>query len=58
MNMINKCITFGIKKLATRSLQSKHSPLISQTLVPAVKQGEYFKYLGGYYDFALFTLFS
>ena len=50
---VDKCTTFGIKKFSTRSLQFQPSLLINHTQVPAVKQGESFRYLGRYFDFAM-----
>ena len=50
---VDKCITFGIKKFSTRSLQFQPSLLINDTPVLAIKQGESFRYLGRYFDFAM-----
>ena len=50
---VDKCTTFGIKKFSTRSLQFQPSLLSNHAPVPAVKQGESFRYLGRYFDFAM-----
>ena len=50
---VDKCTTFGIKKFSTRSLQFQPSLLINHAPVPTVKQGESFRYLGRYFDFAM-----
>ena len=44
---------FCIKKFSTRSLQFQPSLLINYAPVPAVKQGESFRYLGRYFYFAV-----
>ena len=49
---IDKCITFGIKKLYTKSVQ--YLPKLSiNVLVPCVKMGDSFRYLGRYFDFTM-----
>ena len=50
---VDKCTTFGIKKFSTRSLQFQPSLLINHAPVPTVRQGESFRYLGRYFDFAM-----
>ena len=50
---VDKCTTFGIKKSSTRSLHFQPSLLINHAPVPAVKQGESFRYLGHYFDFSM-----
>ena len=47
---VDKC-TFGIKKFSTSSLQFQPKLLINSELIPPVKQGESFKYLGRYFNF-------
>ena len=48
---VNKCSTFGIKKVLTRSAQYLPKLLITNSLIPTIKIGESFKYLGGFFDF-------
>ena len=50
---IDKCITFGIKKLYTKSVQYLPKLLINGVLVPCVKMGDSFRYLGRYFDFTM-----
>ena len=50
---VDKCTTFGVKKVSTHSLQFQPSLLINHAPVPAVKQGESFRYLGCYFDFSM-----
>ena len=50
---VDKCSSFGIKKYSTRSLQFQPKVLISSTLVPTVKNGESFKYLGRFFNFEM-----
>ena len=46
-----KCSTFGIKKSATKSIQFLPKLLINGVLIPTVKIGESFQYLGRYFNF-------
>ena len=48
---VGKCSTFGTKKEATKSTQYLPKLFISNKLVPRVKIGESFCYLGLYFDF-------
>ena len=48
---VDKCSTFGIKKEATKSTQYLPKLFIRNELVPRVKIGESFCYLGRYFDF-------
>ena len=48
---VDKCTTLGIKKFSTISLQFQPKLLINSELIPPVKQGESFKYLGRYFNF-------
>jgi len=48
---VDKCSTFGIKKSSTKSIQYLPKLIINNDLVPTVKIGESFKYLGRYFDF-------
>ena len=50
---VEKSTTFGIKKFYTHSLQFQPSLFINHAPVPAVEQGESFRYLGRYFDFAV-----
>ena len=48
---VDKCSTFGIKKVLTRSAQYLPKLLIGNRLIPSIKIGESFKYLGRFFDF-------
>ena len=48
---VEKCTNFGIKKFSTISLQFQPNLLINSKVIPLVKQGESFKYLGRYFNF-------
>ena len=48
---VDKCCTFGMKKLSTKSVQYLPKLLINSVLVPCVKIGESFRYLGRFFDF-------
>ena len=48
---VDKCTTFGIKKFSTCSLQFQPELLINSKVVPPVKNGEYFKYFGRFFNF-------
>ena len=50
---VDKCITFGIKKFSSRSLQFQPKLFINTKLLPVVKNGESFKYLGRYFNFEM-----
>ena len=50
---VDKCITFGIKKFSTRSLQFQPKLLVNSKSVPTVKNGESFKYLGRFFNFEM-----
>ena len=45
---VDKCVTFGIKKFSSRSLQPKL--FINNEIAPTVKSGDSFKYLGHYFN--------
>ena len=51
VSSVDKFSTFGIKKFSTSSLQFQPMLLINSELIPPVKQGEPFKYLGKYFNF-------
>ncbi|CAB4011028.1 Hypothetical predicted protein [Paramuricea clavata] len=48
---VDKCSTFGIKKAITKSVQYLPKLLINNNLMPTIKIGEAFQYLGRYFDF-------
>ena len=48
---VEKCSTFGIKKSATKSVQFLPKLFINSVLIPTVKIGESFQYLGRYFNF-------
>ena len=48
---VDKCSTFGIKKAITKSDQYLPKLLINNNLIPTIKIGEAFQYLGRYFDF-------
>ena len=48
---VEKCSTFGIKKAATKSIQYLPKLIINSAVIPTVKIGESFKYLGRYFNF-------
>ena len=50
---VDKCVTFGVKKHSTRSLQFQPKLFICNEIVPAVKNGDSFKYLGRFFDFEM-----
>ena len=50
---VDKCITFGIRKSLTKSIQFQPQLLIDSVLVPQVKANESIRYLGRYYDFGM-----
>ena len=50
---VEKCVTFGIKKFSSRSLQYEPKLFINNEIVPAVKYGDSFKYLGRYFNFEM-----
>ena len=50
---VDKCVTFGIKKFSTRSLQYEPNLFVNHKAVPTVKSGESFKYLGRCFNFEM-----
>ena len=50
---VDKCATFGVKKFSSRSLQYEPKLFITSELVPTVRSGESFKYLGRYFNFEM-----
>ena len=50
---VDRCNTFGIKKSATKSIQYLPKILINNILIPTIKIGEHFCYLGRYFDYIM-----
>ena len=50
---VDKCVAFGLKKFATRSMQFQPKLFINKEIVPSVKFGESFRYLGRYFNFEM-----
>ena len=50
---VDKCITFGIKKFSTRSLQYQPKLFINNKPIPSVSNENSFKYLGRHFDFEM-----
>jgi hypothetical protein len=48
---VDKCSTFGIKKVLSKSAQYLPKLLINKDLIPTIKTGESFEYLGRQFDF-------
>ena len=48
---VDKCETFGIKKVITKSTQYLPKLFINNSIIPTVEIGESFKYLGRFFDF-------
>ena len=48
---VDKCFTFGIRKLCTKSVQYLPKLLINGVLIPCVEMGESFPHLGRFFDF-------
>ena len=48
---VDKCKTFGIKKVITKSTQYLPKLFINNSIIPTVEIGESFKYLGRFFDF-------
>ena len=49
--IVDKCSTFGIRKLCTKSVQYLPKLFINGVLIPFVEMGESFRYLGHFFDF-------
>ena len=49
----DKCVAFGLKKFSTRSLQFQPKLFVNKEIVPSVKSGESFRYLGRYFNFEM-----
>ena len=50
---VDKCKTFGIKKMVTRSVQFKPKLFLVREQVPTVDMDKSFKYLGRWYNFEM-----
>ncbi len=50
---VDKCSTFGIKKILTKSVQYLPKLMINNKLIPTTKIGDSFRYLGKYFDFSM-----
>ena len=50
---VDKCVTFGMKKSSSKSHQYQPKLIINGELVPPVKIGDSFKYLGRHFDFEM-----
>ena len=50
---VDKCITLGITKSLTKSIQFHSKLLINSALVPQVKVNESFRYFGRYLYFGM-----
>ena len=48
---VDKYSTFGVKKVLTKSSQYLPKLLVNNNLIPTIKSGESFHYLGRYFDF-------
>ena len=50
---VDKCVAFGLKKFSTRSMQFQPKLFTNKEIVPSVKSGESFRYLGRYFNFEM-----
>ena len=50
---VDKCITFGVKKGTTKSIQYQPKLFINNQLIPRVDNGGFSKYLGRYFEFGM-----
>ena len=50
---VHKCHSFGLKKSGTSSKQFQLKLFVNNELIPAVKQDEYFTYLGRHFDYKM-----
>ena len=53
---VDKCIAVGVKKCSTKSMQFQPTLIIEGNLIPAVKAGDSFHYLGRHFHFIMFNL--
>ena len=52
---VDKCVTFGMRKQLTKSLQSQPKLFINSELFPPVKADDSIRYLGRHFDFSMST---
>ena len=50
---VDKCAAFGLKNYSTRSMQFQLTLFIENEIVPSVKSGESFRYLGRSFNFEM-----
>ena len=50
---VDKCHSFGMKKVGSSSRQYKPKLYINNELIPAIDINESFKYLGRYFDYSM-----
>ena len=50
---VDKCVTFGMRKGSTKSMQFQPKLIINSELVPPIKNGGFFRYLGRHFDFTM-----
>ena len=50
---VDKCSTFGIKKALTKSVQYLPKLIINKSIIPAIKSGKSFCYLGRYFNYEM-----
>ena len=48
---VDKCVKFGLKKSSTKSIQFQPKLIIEGNLIPGVKTGDSFRYLGRHFHF-------
>ena len=52
---VDKCVTFGMRKQAKKSVQLQPMLFINSELVPPVKAEDSLRYLGRHFDFSMFN---
>ena len=50
---VDKCVTFGIKKSSTYSVQFLPKLVINNSLFPTVERNNSFKYLGRFFNYSM-----
>ena len=50
---VDKCVTFGMRKQSTKSVQFQPKLFINSELVPPVKADDSFRYLCRHFDFSM-----
>ena len=48
---VDQCLTFGIKKQPTKSIQYLPKLFVNNRLVPRIEMGKFFRYLGRYFNY-------